>query len=318
MKKHYLRFGLIYYILALLVFAAAISFYTGIKIDKANEIAGYSMINSSGMFPASIQDPETIMRYAVRSWKFTGYQSEDEGFYSSVIDTRDNFKVLLESSDMIKVMYYGEIETEVVEDTPVRHETKYIQLAPGDERYMLFDEPLSLTDDDRFALHFPDDVTIEGAMCDDTFIYGGTLTIPSEGKTKTFEIARPSQVNEAESVPYEDWIVRLDSLEYYSTGENSGSGRLNKTAHRLSNAFVEKFKNGNASSYPEIKKGIFTSTASRVLVYDGGNYLVTFYSVIHPLQMVLRQNLKVYIPALLVFLIVEAIIIFAVRKLYLN
>ena len=95
MKKHYLRFGLIYCILALLVFAAAISFYTGIKIDKANEIAGYSMINSSGMFPASIQDPETIMRYAVRSWKFTGYQSEDEGFYSSVIDTRDNFKVLL-------------------------------------------------------------------------------------------------------------------------------------------------------------------------------------------------------------------------------
>ena len=319
MKKHYIRFGIIYCVLALVIFMAAVSVYTKKKTDELNEAwAGYSVVNSSYFFSDSLTDPESIMHCMVHSWEYTAYSSEDEGFYSSLIDTRNDFNVLFESDDVIVARYYGEIETEVVKNTEESYETHTKQLVLGDLRYMVFNESLSLTPDDKFELRFPHDVTITGAMCDDTFIYGGTLSFPSDGKIKTFDIARPPMVNEEESVPYEEWIVRLDELEYYPIGENYGDRILNKTAHRLSDAMVANFKKGDASASPEIKKGVFTTTASMIRVYDGGNYIVTFYSVLKPFQIVFRQNAKFYVIALLVLLIVEAVIVFAMRKLYLN
>lgn len=317
MKKHYLGFGIIYCVLALAVFLTAISFYTKKKIDKLNEFAGYSVINTSSFFPETFHDPRSIVKRTLQSWQFTGYQIEEEGFYSSVIDTRDNFNVLVESEDLLMVRYYGEIEAETKE-TAEGYETKYIQLAPGDDRYILFDRSLSLSTDEKLDLEFPKDVTITGAMCDDIFVYGGSLTFSSNGTTKTIEIPRPSAVDVSGSVPYEDWIVRLDSIEYYPLSVNSGDGRLNGKAHKLSDAHLEKFINGEASSYLEIKKGIFTSTASVIFVYDGGNYLVTMFSVMYPLQTVIKQNIMIYILFLLALILIEAVIIFAVRKLYLN
>lgn len=317
MKNHYLGFGLIYCILALLFFIVVMSFYSKKKIDKINEIAGFSVINASSLFPESIKDPEKMMLRSLQAWRYTGYSIEEEGFYSSVIDTRDNFNVLLETRDYFCITYYGELEVETRE-TPEGYETKYTQLAPGDDRFLLLDAPASLTKDEISELRHPDGVTITGAMCDDTYIYDGSLNYPFDGQTKSLKIARPAIVDKENSVPYEDWIVRLDEIDFYPLGENSKGGRLNKSAHNMSDAFMEKFIAGEESSDLQINKGIFTTTASRVFVYDGGNYLVTFYSVMHPLGTVIKQNLKVYIPALLALILVEAIIIFAVRKLYLN
>ena len=317
MKKHYLRFGLIYCILALLVFATAISFYSKKKIDEVNEFAGYSVINASSFFPESIKDPEEIMLKSLQSWRFTGYSNEEEGFYSSVIDTRDNFNVLLETRDFCCVKYYGEIEIDVTE-SPDSYETKYTQLAPGDERYLLLEAPAKLTKDEETDLRFSNEVTITGAMCDDNFIYGGNINYPFDGQMKSLKIARPAIVDTENSVPYEDWIVRLDEIVYFPLGENSEGGRLNKSTHKMSDAFVQKFINGEQSSDLQINKGIFTTTASRVFVYDNGNYLVTFYSLMHPFKTVIKQNLNFYIPVLLALILVEAIIVFVIRKLYLN
>ena len=323
MKKHYLRFGIIYCVLALVIFMAAVSFYTKKKTDEINKVwAGHSVINSSNFFHDSKTDsctePEILMQSMVHSWQFTSYSSEDEGFYSSLIDTRDGFNVMFETADVIMARYYGEFEYEVIENSEESYESRSTQLVPGDLRYMIFDEPLSFTEDEKSEIRFPRDITITGAMCDDKFIYGGTLSIPSDGTVKTIDIGRPPMVNEAESVPYEDWIVRLDELEYYPIGENSGDRRLNMTAHKLNDKFVEEFKNGEASAELEIKKGVFTTTASMICVYNGGNYLVTFYSVLKPFKIVLRHDLKTYILFLIAFILVEAVIVFAVRKLYLN
>ena len=317
MKNKYLRFGLVYCVLVLLIFSAAMSFYTGKKIDEVN-----SGIRSIMYFPDSImkdhtaEDPEITAGNMISTWEFLSYL-KNAGFYSSVVDTGNNGAVLFESQDFYVVRYYGEIETEVIEDSSYRYEAKSTQLVPGDSRYMVFEEPLSLTKDETTAFRFPrgSSVTITGARCDDTFVYGGTLTYTWNNETKTVNIAKPVFVNEDESVPYEEWIVDLDEIECYSFGGNSA---LDKKAHKLSDSYVDKYLDGKASAGINIKEGIFTTTASAIYVSDKGHCLATYYVVMHPLQLVIKEHLIVCILSVLALVLAEGVIIYAVRKLYLN
>ena len=318
MKKNYLGFGLVYCVLALVIFSVLMSFYTKKKIDAIND--GMSSI---ALFPETLMGgiksgtPETLAHNAVNSWEFLSCAGDDVGFYSSVVDTDNNGSVLFESQDFLQIWYYGEIETEVIENSDERYEARSTQLAPGDSRFMFFEEPLSLSKDEISDLRFPNgnDIRITGAKCDDTFVYGGTFTFTSDEKVRTLNIASPEVVNEENSVPYEEWIVRLDDIEYCSLGGNSA---INKKAHRLSDAYVNDFLNGKAPAGSNVHEGFFTSTASVILVYDKGHYLVTYYFVTNPLQIVIRDNLLVYILSVLSLVVVEALIIYAVRKLYLN
>lgn len=318
MKKKYLSFGIIYCLVVLLIFLAGISFYSKKKIDVIN----YGM-SSIVLLPETLMGgiksgtPETLAHNAVNSWKFLSVAGDDVGFYSSVVDTENNGRVLFESQDFLQIWYYGEIETEVIENSDERYEAKTTQLAPGDSRFMFFEEPLSLSKDEISDLRFPNgnDIRITGAKCDDTFVYGGTFTFTSGEKVRTLNIASPEVVNEEKSVPYEEWIVRLDDIEYCSLGGNSA---INKKAHKLSDAYVNKHLNGEVPAGSNVREGIFTTTSSVILVFEKGHYLITYYFVTHPLKMVIRDNLWVYILSVLALVIVEALIIYAVRKLYLN
>ena len=318
MKKKYLSFGIIYCLVVLLIFLAGISFYSKKKIDDINNgMSSIVLLPESLMGGIKSGTPETLAHNAVNSWKFLSVVGDDVGFYSSVVDTENNGRVLFESQDFLQIWYYGEIETEVIENSDERYEAKTTQLAPGDSRFMFFEEPLSLSKDEISDLRFPNgnDIRIAGAKCDDTFVYGGTFTFTSGEKVRTLNIASPEVVNEEKSVPYEEWIVRLDDIEYCSLGGNSA---INKKAHKLSDAYVNKHLNGEVPAGRNVREGIFTTTASVILVFEKGHYLVTYYFVIHPLKMVIRDNLWVYILSILALVIVEALIIYAVRKLYLN
>ena len=318
MKKKYLSFGIIYCLVVLLVFLAGISFYSKKKIDDINNgMSSIVLLPETLMGGIKSGTPETLAHNAVNSWKFLSVVGDDVGFYSSVVDTENNGRVLFESQDFLQIWYYGEIETEVIENSDERYEAKTTQLAPGDFRFMFFEEPLSLSKDEISDLRFPNgnDIRIAGAKCDDTFVYGGTFTFTSGEKVRTLNIASPEVVNEEKSVPYEEWIVRLDDIEYCSLGGNSA---INKKAHKLSDAYVNKHLNGEVPAGRNVREGIFTTTASVILVFEKGHYLVTYYFVTNPLKMVIRDNLWVYILSVLALVIVEALIIYAVRKLYLN
>ena len=318
MKKNYLTFGIIYCVLALVIFSVLMSFYTRKKIDVVN-----NGMRNLALFPETLMDniksetPETLAHNAVNSWEFLSFVGEDVGFYSSIVDTENNGRVMFESQDFLAFRYYGEYETEVIEDSADRYEAKDTQLVPGSTRFMFFEEPLTLSKDEISNLRFPRgrDITITGARCDDTFVYGGTFTFAFDDKTRTLNISEPEVVNEEKSVPYEEWIVRLDEIEVCSLGGNPG---INKKAHRLSDAYVNKHLNGKVSAGRNVREGVFTTTASSILVFDKGHYLITYYFVTNPLQIVIRDNLLVYILSVLALVIVEVFIIFAVRKLYLN
>ena len=317
MKKNYLSFGIIYCLAVLLIFLAGISFYSKNKIDELN--AGMRNIL---LYPHSImnnrvgEDPEITASNMIGTWEFLSYM-KNVGFYSSVVDTRNSGTVLFESQDFYSVRYYGEVETEVIENSSDRYEAKTTQLVPGDTRYMIFEEPLSLSKDETSSFRFPrgSNVTITGARCDSKFVYGGTLSYTHDEKTKTVNIDKPVFVKEDDSVPYEEWIVRLDEISCYSFGGNTA---LNKKAHKLSDAYVAKHLNGKAPAGMNVKEGIFTTTASAIYVSDKGNYLATYYIVMNPLAIVISNHLIIYILSVLALLLVEAVIIFAVRKLYLN
>lgn len=318
MKKKYLSFGIIYCLVVLLIFLAGISFYSKKKIDELNAgMCNVLLYPDSIMRDYTTDDPEITVCNILGTWEFMSYLNKDVGFYSSVVDTGNNGSVVFESRDFYIVHYYGESETEVIEDSSERYETKSTQLVPGDSRYMIFEEPLSLSKDETTALRFPDvsNVSITGASCDKRFIYGGTLTYTYEDNTRTVNIATPGFVNEDESIPYEEWIVRLDAIECYSLGGNTG---INNKAHKLSDAYVDKFMNGKVPAGLNVEEGIFTTTASAIYVSDKGNYLATYYCLLHPFQLVLRDHLIVYILSVLALVLVEAVIISAVRKLYLN
>ena len=318
MKKKYLSFGIIYCLVVLLIFLAGISFYSKKKIDVINNgMSSIVLLPETLMGGIKSGTPETLAHNAVNSWKFLSVAGDDIGFYSSVVDTENNGRVLFESQDFLQIWYYGEIETEVIENSDERYEAKTTQLAPGDSRFMFFEEPLSLSKDEISDLRFPNgnDIRIAGAKCDDTFVYGGTFTFTSGEKVRTLNIASPEVVNEEKSVPYEEWIVRLDDIEYCSLGGNSA---INKKAHKLSDAYVNKHLNGEVPAGRNVREGIFTTTSSVILVFEKGQYLITYYFVTHPLKMVIRDNLWVYILSVLAHVIVEALIIYAVRKLYLN
>lgn len=318
MKKKYLSFGIIYCLVVLLIFLAGISFYSKKKIDELNAgMCNVLLYPDSIMRDYTTDDPEITVCNILGTWEFMSYLNKDVGFYSSVVDTGNNGSVVFESRDFYIVHYYGESETEVIEDSSERYETKSTQLVPGDSRYMIFEEPLSLSKDETTALRFPDvsNVSITGASCDKRFIYGGTLTYTYEDNTRTVNIATPGFVNEDESIPYEEWIVRLDAIECYSFGGNTG---INNKAHKLSDAYVDKFMNGKVPAGLNVEEGIFTTTASAIYVSDKGNYLATYYCLLHPFQLVLRDRLIVYILSVLALVLVEAVIISAVRKLYLN
>lgn len=318
MKKKYLSFGIIYCLVVLLIFLAGISFYSKKKIDELNAgMCNVLLYPDSIMRDYTTDDPEITVCNILGTWEFMSYLNKDVGFYSSVVDTGNNGSVVFESRDFYIVHYYGESETEVIENSSERYETKSTQLVPGDSRYMIFEEPLSLSKDETTALRFPDvsNVSITGASCDKRFVYGGTLTYTYEDNTRTVNIATPGFVNEDESVPYEEWIVRLDAIECYSFGGNTG---INNKAHKLSDAYVDKFMNGKVPAGLNVEEGIFTTTASAIYVSDKGNYLATYYCLLHPFQLVLRDHLIVYILSILALVLVEAVIISAVRKLYLN
>ena len=318
MKKNYLGFGLVYCVLALVIFSVLMSFYTKKKIDVVNEgMRNIALFPEISMGNSENGTPESLAHNAVNSWKFLSFVGDDVGFYSSIVDTENNGRVMFESQDFLQIWYYGEIETEVIENSDERYEAKTTQLAPGDFRFMFFEEPLSLSKDEISDLRFPNgnDIRIAGAKCDDTFVYGGTFTFTSGEKVRTLNIASPEFVNEEKSVPYEEWIVRLDDIEYCSLGGNSA---INKKAHKLSDAYVNKHLNGEVPAGRNVREGIFTTTSSVILVFEKGHYLITYYFVTHPLKMVIRDNLWVYILSVLALVIVEALIIYAVRKLYLN
>ena len=318
MKKNYLCFGIIYCLAALLIFLAGISFYTKKKIDELNSVYRNILVYpDSIMRDFTTEDPEITACNLLGTWRFMPYLTTNVGFYSSVVDTRNDGSVVFESRDYYIVHYYGEIETEVIENSSERYEAKSTQLVPGDSRYMIFEEPFSISEDETAALLFPNEhnVSITGASCDKRFVYGGTLTYTYEDNTRTVNIATPGFVNEDESVPYEEWIVRLDGIECYSFDGNTG---LNKKAHKLSDAYVDKFMNGKVPAGLNVEEGVFTTTVSAIYVSDQGNYLATYYCLLHPFQLVLRDHLIIYILSVLALVLVEAVIISAVRKLYLN
>ncbi len=305
MKKHYLKFGIFYCILALMLFLAAVLFYTKRKIDKVNEFTGSTVNNSYAMISLEVNaDPRTLMRNMLSNWAFLSIGSnEDVGYYSAIIDVRNNNSILLEAQDFLEVSYYGEIE----------HETSVILRT---ERYLFTDGPMDLTEEETDYLYPRLRGSITNAKCDDIWIYEGELNISAPDWTRTIPIATYDQVDTSMEVPMEECIVRIDNITPCFMIGTGRKAALYNEAKSCAEVFFDQYLDGLTTGEVTFDRGIFTSRSSAVYAANGGDYLIVFYSVEKPLYMVLRDNIKVYIGAIAALLVVQGLIICSVRKLY--
>lgn len=312
MKKHYLRFGVFYCLLALALFLAAISVYTKKKVDKVNEFGGRSVINNYTMLMGDEYESERgLVRTLLNNWKYIGEnRNEDTAFYSAIIDVKNNYSVVFETQDFIEVEYYGEFEE--------KSDGSWTQISYGTNKFILLDEPLSITPDQASDMRSTSRSSVTGAECDDLFLYGGELSFPSEGQTITLPIGTPELADTASGVPYEEYLPRVDEANPCILVGTSAKSKLYDRAHELCDTYLEQYLDGQATSALTIDKGIFTTTASAIRVVNDGDLIVVFYSIDKPFNVVFKENTKVYIGSLIALIFVEILIISSVRKLYLD
>lgn len=306
MKKQYLRFGIIYCIIALLFASAVTVFYTKGKIDEINE--RLPLRNFSWYAKQNEPDRDLIFQDVLNNWTDYSQISRDDntGFYSSVIEDGN---VILESQDFFQIC-------SIVERTYGEDQIPFMEY-----RYLLIPDSLDLKDVDSRDLNliFRSD-SITGANCDNAFVYGGTLRVKvnTEDGTeeRTAEIGRPTAVDVSKGVPFEEWQTTPDY--YYARSYLFKNEKYNTEARKLALAYIADCEAGVESGDYKTDNGIFTSTASRTYELGNGKYRITYFAVVKPLGMALTDNAKTYIAILIAFLLVEAGIIFSTRMLYLN
>ena len=114
----------------------------------------------------------------------------------------------------------------------------------------------------------------------------------------------------------EECIVRIDNITPCFMIGTGRKAALYNEAKSCAEVFFDQYLDGLTTGEFTFDRGIFTSRSSAVYAANGGDYLIVFYSVVKPLYMVLRDNIKVYIGAIAALLVVQGLIICSVRKLY--
>ena len=301
MKKHYFGIGLIYCILALLIFAAVAAFFTVKNVNEVNSRVGHKVDNAWKMMDCySLEDdPDVTFRSAFNTWK----TCDEAGIYSAVIDT-NSYSVILEADDFMEVYCIGD------------------DFESSEQRYLIIPDEVSLSEEDveENRLRSILDNVISNAYCDNVFIYDGVLHISVNGKPKVVDIGRPEPVNEDEGVPFEDWVT--DPIrcygDIYTFGNTYADKKLNAEAREKAEEYIEKYRNGPCATDITTEKGFFVSTSCAISEVGHGKYAVVYYQVCRPFQTALTENYKTYIVIGVLWLFIEAAIIVSFRMLYRN
>ena len=302
MKKHYFGIGLIYCILALLIFAAVTAFFTVKNVNEVNSRVGHKVDDAKTYmdYCTAEEDPEEIINSALRSWK----QCSEAGIYSALIDKENGYSVILEADDFMEVYSLGK------------------DFTPSEARYLIIPDTVSLSNEDVADNEFKgfNENFISNAYCDKVFIYDGVLRLKVNGKDKVVDIGRPAPVNEAEGVPFEEW--QSNPIYYYgaiySFGNTSMDNKLNAEAREKAEEYIKKYRNGPCATDITTEKGFFVSTSCAISEVGHGKYAVVYYQVCRPFQTALTENYKTYIVIGVLWLFIEAAIIGSFCMLYRN
>ena len=325
MKKHYLKFGILYCLCVLIIFLVIIALFTRNKIKDVNneKISSFSFAfcnneETKVMFDEEIKDSdmddeekETVLdlfvNYTYHQWESQNkyYEPDDVGFYSAVYKSSD-YSMLSELHNFIEI-------------SP----DKNYAVVPDDTRYILTCDDFTYEDFNYYAYN----IKIENASCDDVYIYDGEISwTDHQGNHISYSIDHPDHIKEAKSLSFDEWLNKADNIHddyfharYYCFGNNKSIKALNNAAKTISDSYFESYKTRKCKAYELMeKRGIFTSQAVYINNDKNVNAIVPYVIVFKPMRMVLKDNWKLYVIAFLLLAITEFAIIMSVRTLYLS
>ncbi len=311
MKKHFIATTVIIDTLILILFILGTGIFTYFRAISEMKSRYQLMKNQVEFsFPSQhslseLSDRELILHSYHLSWGELRYNLEETGFYGFVkladgtmIDT---------SSDYCVVETLGDSIDDSVDyvDVDVDHITN------GHEAYL---RVFALNEDVSFDSNLIFDMTFTGE-CDDTFIHSGTMTYMGN----TYEL-KDIGYNSSERVPVSTLfennvesrvvIVNLASNEY---GE-----KLNNEAKDLcENIYNEVEQNYHIANQDDLAKEDILTSYYMVLGATPNGAVTGLIYVFHPLETVLRSNIVLYIVLFIILLLVEAFVIYMMRKSYL-
>lgn len=286
MKKQYITTAIVIDVLVLALFVLGTGFYTFISAmdimqpywDRVKTVADWN--NLSPDYNTTEQDFIINSYYA---WNFhNDFRPAGAGFYGC-IGLADG--TVLDSSDDFCLAWKSE-------DSFMEPEEVRIFAIPQG-----FEDPYNIYDP-----------VFEGE-CDDVYIHGGTMIY----QEKTYQLD-DFDYSLGERVSAEEWADGQYLYCYVCRLARDDYGRkLNQEAEAIYNEFLDSF-NSSVLIMPAEKQDIWTSYKISCCVTPAGNMYTV--QVFHPVELVLRSNIALYIVLLVVMLAALILIPLFIAKLY--
>lgn len=310
MKKHFVVTTVIIDILILILFILGTGIFTYFRATSEMKASYQSIKNQAEFsFPSqyslsTMSDRDLIMNSYRMTWGELRYPFEETGYYGfvkladgTVIDTSSDYCVV-------------EILGDSIDDSTDYVNENVDQITNGHEAYL---RVFALNEDVSFDSDRIFDMTFTGE-CDDTFIHSGTMTYLGN----TYEL-KDIGFNSSERIPvstlFENCngskavIVNLAGNEY----EEKLNSEAKDTCESIYNEIEQNYHVVNQDDL--VKEDILTSYYMVLEGTPSGAVTGLIY-VFHPLETVLRSNVVLYIVLFVILLLVEAIVIYTMRKSY--
>lgn len=285
MKRHYITTAIVIDVLVLALFVLGTGFYTYISandkmqlyMDRVKTVAAGDSIRSEYN-----QTTQELIINSYTQWEFyDDFRFEGMGFYGHV--------VLLDGTELDSsggYCYAWKSEDSFIETDEVR----IFAIPEGyDEYYNIYDP------------------VFEGE-CDDVFIHGGSMLY----QDKTYQLD-DYDYSFGDRVPVSEWadgqylyctVVRLAEDEY--------GKMLNEESEALYYEFMGSLTKGEIMDVE--KQDVWTSYLIKVSSTPAGNSWTV--QVFHPMEMVVRSNVALYIVLLVLMLAALIAIPLVIAKLY--
>ena len=308
MKKQYLKFGIVYCVLVLLIFATAMTLFTRKKVSEVKDNKRLHYLDMPSY--SETYQLDYLINKTYRSMASdTPFLTDDMGAYYVIVDCQNDYSKILESANFLKIGgQYDDVYIPIDSSFPYKNSDfeKYTgNFGKAGNHYVEFRN-----------------VEITGAKCDHNIIYDGTISwTDAFDNSYSYSIGHPEYVNEAESVDFEQWVeeqMYYSGATLYLFDDSFSKRQLNEKAEKLADEYVEKYKAGDVQPDKIIKEEGFFTAKYVVVEVNADNKISVETLVIKPFRMALRENKSVYILSFVALIISELAIALSIRALYRN
>ena len=301
MKKHYIKMTAVITLLILAAFLLAGGFYTYVITTKTMNESLSSVRRGMDLALSDRLDRDTddpVIRKAYGCWTREYLNNHDDiGFYG-MLDLGEG--KIVEHEDYLSV--YSE-----------NAENGKFRIIPVGPDFRL--------PDDGDATCYLHHAVVDG-MCDDNYVFDGTIEFNSYlgGKEYTYEYHFGSSelVSAADAVPVSEWAGTGDfyDLVYHQCAATRSEAKLNAEAKALLSKHIAEWESNGYSPAAQQRFGTSYYISYRKVDSVSANLYAVY--LFHPLKMAVKTHIYIYILTAVLLVVLEALAIFTMKKLYSN